>query len=567
MSIAERGQRLDRFKTIVAIILALLLLLMCFLLASRVPTTPAATATPVAQAPTTAPATQAPIAAPTVNADVKDDGTLTLRGTGTPGSTLQIVIDGQSAGEVTVGPDGKWTFNANLPAGEYKIEVNALDAGGKVTAAAPAVTVTVPAALAAPIIEAPTETIAGPVNFTISGTPNSDFQVLVDGKVVSAGKFGADGKATITTELAAGPHTIEVNALDAGGKVVASAEPLSLTLNEKAAGPTISGYGGDTAGPIVFNGTGTPGAKVQIVVDGQPAGEAEIGPDGLWSFTTDLTAGPHKVEVNELDVDGKVTATTEPVDLTLGENTAAKAPTLDLPNGALYTGQQTLTGTGTPGSKVQIVIGGTPVGEASVGADGKWSFDAEFPSVGEVPVVVNQLDAAGTVTASSETATLKFSALTLDTLAASYAPGTVTLGGSGVPGSKVQITVDGQPVGEAEVGADGKWSFPYNFTQAGNFAVAVNGLDASGQVVATTQPATARIKAPVAADIKRICDFSDPTVFGEDKGKFWLVDRCDTMTYIARRTNIPLGTLIAANPQVKNPDLIYPGWEIALPGR
>jgi hypothetical protein len=561
----ERRKPYDRTRLWGLLALLALLLLCCLLGPTLIPGV-VPTATPVAQAPTSAPATQAPIAAPTVNADVKD-GALTLTGTGTPGSKLQIVIDGQPAGEVTVGPDGKWTFNTNLEAGDYKIEVNALDAGGNVAASAPALTVNVPAALAAPEIEAPTETTAGPVNFVLSGTPNSDFQIMADGKVVSTGKFGADGKATVTTELAAGPHTIEVNALDAGGNVVASAEPLAFTLGEKAAGPTISDVGGEVAGPVTFNGTGTPGATVQIVVDGQPVGEAEVGPDGTWSFTTDLTAGPHKVEANELGADGNAIASAEPVDLTLGESpSTAKTPTLDLPSGALYTGQQTLTGTGTPGSKVQIVIGGAPVGEATVGADGKWSFEAEFPSAGEVPVVVNELDAAGKVVASSDTATLKFSALTLDALAASYAPGPVTLGGSGIPGSKVQITVDGQPVGEAEVGADGKWSFPYNFTQAGNFNVAVNGLDANGQVVASTPPATARIKAPV-ADVKSICDFSDPTVFGEDKGKFWLVDRCDTLTYISRRTNIALAALIAANPQVKNPDLIYPGWEITLPGR
>lgn len=487
MSIAERGRRLDIFKAIVTIILALLLLLLCLLLAGRAPLT-TATATPVAQAatatsvpPTPAPPTTITIAAPTMNAEVKD-GALTLTGVGTPGSTLQILIDGQPAGEVAVGSDGQWTFNTNLDAGDHQVEVNALDEAGNVAASAPPSTVNVPPAITAP-------------------------------------------------ELG----------------------PLAPNL---------------TAGPLTLTGNGTPGATVQIVVDGQAVGEAEVGPDGTWSFTTDLAAGPHRIEINALDTSGNVVASSEPAEVTLGESTTtAKTPTLDLPSGGLYVGQQTLTGSGTPGSKVQIVVGGSPVGETTVGADGQWSFDADFPDTGDVTVVVNELDAAGNVIASSETATLTFSAITLDTLAASYAPGPITLGGSSIPVSKVQIVVNGQPVGEAEVGADGQWSFPYNFTEAGDFSVVVNGLDAAGQVLVATEPAIARIKAPAAADVKRICDYSDPTVFGEDRGKFWLVDRCDTLSRIARLTNISLAAIIAANPQVKNPDLIYPGWEITLPGR
>lgn len=488
----EKRKPYDRTRLWGLLALLALLLLCCLLGPTLIPGV-VPTATPVAVVPTavaatatTAPTavkpTEATIAAPTASAQVKD-GVLTLTGTGTPGSKLQIVINDQPVGEATVGPDGTWTLNTNLEPGDYKIDVNALGADGNVAVSAPALNVNVPAAVATPSID-----------------------------------------------------------------------PLAANL---------------TAGVITLTGLGTPGSKVQIVIDGQPVGEVEVGPDGKWSLPTELAAGPHKVEVNALDDAGKVTASAEPVDLTLGEGTfTAQAPTLDLPSTALYTGPQTLTGTGTPGSKVQVVIGGTPAGEATVSADGKWSFDAEFPNAGEVLVMVNALDAAGKATTSSDTATLNFSALTLDALATSYAPGPITLGGSGIPGSKVQIVVDGQLVGEAEVGTEGKWSFPYNFTQAGNFSVVVNGLDAGGQAVAATEPATARIKAPAASvDIKRICDFSDPTVFGEDKGKFWLVDRCDTLSRIARVTNIPLAALIAANPQVRNPDLIYPSWEIILPGR
>ena len=39
----------------------------------------------------------------------------------------------------------------------------------------------------------------------------------------------------------------------------------------------------------------------------------------------------------------------------------------------------------------------------------------------------------------------------------------------------------------------------------------------------------------------------------------------DTLWGIARRYGVTLAALKAANPQIKNPNLIYPGEEVAIP--
>ena len=44
-----------------------------------------------------------------------------------------------------------------------------------------------------------------------------------------------------------------------------------------------------------------------------------------------------------------------------------------------------------------------------------------------------------------------------------------------------------------------------------------------------------------------------------------LVYSGDTLWGIARRCGVTLSSLIAANPQIKNPNLIYPGNEVRLP--
>lgn len=55
--------------------------------------------------------------------------------------------------------------------------------------------------------------------------------------------------------------------------------------------------------------------------------------------------------------------------------------------------------------------------------------------------------------------------------------------------------------------------------------------------------------------------------FGQLRGMHWIVAGCDTLTRISQVTGISLDKLLAANPEIEDPDLIYPSQRIRLPAR
>ena len=65
-------------------------------------------------------------------------------------------------------------------------------------------------------------------------------------------------------------------------------------------------------------------------------------------------------------------------------------------------GEVTLTGTGEPGSEVEVVVDGKPVGTATVDSEGKWSLPTELTEPGDYEISVQSVDANGQVLAASE---------------------------------------------------------------------------------------------------------------------------------------------------------------------
>ncbi|MCB8980837.1 MAG: LysM peptidoglycan-binding domain-containing protein [Ardenticatenaceae bacterium] len=444
-----------------------------------------------------------PLDVPTLDAPALANGVMAgstaLSGSGTPGSTVRVVIDGQPVGEAVVAEDGRWSLDVELAAGSHELTLEALDDVGAV--ANSSATSAFDVRLDVPTLNLPAAgSFAGPVTLSGTGTPGSEVAIVVDDEVVGTTTVGEDGMWLFDTELSAGNHGIHVQALDAAGNVANESEGFGLALAEVTP-PAFDEASYEAApGVVDFSGVGTPGSTVELVANGAVVGTAVVAADGTWTIPATLEAGDYDLSLRMLATDGTLLDETAGVSATVAaeESEAAATaefvpPTLDLPEGGLMGGDITLSGTGTPGAEVAVLVNGEVVGTAVVGEDGTWSFPTTL-SAGEYELTLQAVDGSGTA-----------------------------------------VTIE-----------------PVSLTLADAAATAA-------EESSTDEPETA--VAPLPADF---CKDAAP---GIDQGDTYVVGVCEWLTKIANRLGIPYADLIGVNPQIANPNLIYPGQVINLPPR
>jgi hypothetical protein len=277
-------------------------------------------------------------------------------------------------------------------------------------------------------------------------------------------------------------------------------------------------------------------------------------------------------------------------------------PTVDVPSSGLRTsdGELELSGTGLGGYEVQVVVDGQVLGVTQVGEDGTWSLDVTFVKPGEQALTVQTLS-RGYVVGESAPVSVSVAGV-METAQASTAPviepepvegsvagdvapegdeaetaapatavttppellfpidgadvivGRLTLIGPGQPGAGVEILDGSAVLGTTQVGADGEWRYTFE-PQAGAYQFAVrSGGD-------TTTP-EGFVEVRVTSDEKSIDCFSNP---GIDRGEVFVVGTCDTLEDISKLKGISLEDLEAANSQLEDPDMVYPGEFITIP--
>ena len=463
------------------------------------------------------------------------DGVPTLTGTGGPGSTVVVSVDGTpSAVPVTVQPNGSWTWTADstLADGQHTFTVSATDPAGNTSAISAPLNVTV---------DTLDPTAPDNLNLAAEGTPltgtaeaGSIITVMNGSTVIGTGVVDSTGNFSIAVSPAPQDGaSLTVSAADASGRTSPDATynvigtlpnlpdiPVITAINDDAA-PLTGDVKGKTTNDITptLTGTAEAGSLVTIYQDGGLTPVATVTADGSgnWSYTpAALGEGLHSFEVTATlngATSGRSPAASVTVDLTAPGTPTIGAVIDDVGpgTGPLTNGQTTndnqptLTGTGAVGDTISVYNNGTLLGSAVVGNTGTWSFTPPSPlAEGTHVLTIRETDPAGnqsapsagfTVVVDTVSTTPVITNVTDDvgnsaTTVVSGTPtndATPTLSGTAEANSVVTIFDGGTQIGVVTADGTGAWTFtPDTALAEGSHSFTAQATDPQGNVSAVS---------------------------------------------------------------------------------
>ncbi|PCM69323.1 Ig-like domain-containing protein [Enterobacter cloacae] len=413
---------------------------------------------------------------PVVSGDTTDDNTPTLSGKAEPGSTVNIIENGQVIGTAKVNPDGTWSYTPDQPLanGAHDLTTTVTDPSGNTGPEGSHVVITVdvvPGKVEITAVTDDTGSVTGSLSQgaltddtrpQISGTAKAGSTVtIMDGSnVLGTTTAGADGTWSFTpsVDLGRGDHTFTATAKDPMGNE-SSSSSWTVTIDTDApVKPTIDAAlddvgsvqgnlanGGTTDDPTpTLSGKAEAGSTVKIYDQNGLLGEVTAKADGTWSFSpvAKLPEGEHRFHVTATDKAGNTSVASDDFVLTL-DYTAPDASKLAITEvyddvntaGVIASGEETddnrplIKGTGAePGNTITVYNGDKVIGTAKVQADGTWSLEPTTPLPdGKYTLTAKETDGVGNVSGPSgeyiiNVATVPPQAPTLDTVYDDVAP-------------------------------------------------------------------------------------------------------------------------------------------------
>ncbi len=339
--------------------------------------------------------------------------------------------------------------------------------------------------------------------------PQVDADVTADAEPVAP----EDGMADAEVDAA----EVESTAADEGGDPQAPAFDLVRVERD---------------GSAVIAGTAAPGARVTIRSDAEAVAETKADADG--NFVAIFRADP---------------------------GTAPQALTLDA---------ESPDGTQSRSDDVVMLLPAAPADGESAVAGPETEVETEAQAEVAAPTIaataVVRADGAVEVTPTEAPAPDAGGArqVTLSTIAYSEA-GEVTLSGLGTPAAGLRAYVDGQLAGESIVAEDGRWALELDDLAEGLYRLRIDALDATGRVAS-------RVETPFqrdfpAAPLPRpgvegaVAEVIDGAVTVQPGNTLW------TLARVHYGSGVLFTQIFTANSAlIRDPDLIYPGQVLALPG-
>ncbi len=492
------------------------------------------------------------------------DTTPTLSGSGTPGDTVTIYIDGVKQPDVvTVQPNGTWTWTPTqaLPNGSYDVALTVTNKDGAGNESAPSQPVTIiidtdpPATPTAPVVTDNVTQITGPVDNNgstndsrpvLSGTGVANDVIIIYDSMGGAPKqevgrvtVGADGNWSWRpdTALTQTTHAFTTTATDEAGNVSGTSPVITVTVDTEApdtpaiTSGTVANGGSTTDTTPTISGTGTTGDTVIIYNNGVEVARVPV-TGGTWTWTSpEASDGTLKLTASSVDAAGNVSGTSPVYTITV-DTVAPTTPQIDsissstLVNGTLYTNDSTPTISGKTeiGSTITVSIDGGAPQQATVDANGNWTLTLPNGSaLSDNPhtIIVTATDAAGNATPSAPVT------VTVDTIAPDNPSGlAITAQGTpltGVTTEGATVVVrdgSGNVIGTGVAGAGGSFSIALSPAQTSATTLSVTATDEAGNNSASV-PLTVTDAPETLPDVPVITAITDDigTVTGNVLGK------------------------------------------------
>lgn len=243
----------------------------------------------------------------------------TFIGSATPGSQVEVLIDGNLAGTVTADENGTWRYSAQLPAGDHTISARGIDADGEriVTDEQAFVVGEVESATVSLQMVSGGTSADDPLQLSGTALPNATVDIVMDGEVVASVVADEDGNWQYETVLPEGEHTVTVRTSDPDG-VLVSAETVPYTIQIgsatsadallTASAPTVDA----DSQMLTLAGTAAPNSQIQIAVNDGVVAIVTADANGNWSYSGPQPAGDHTISARLIDADSGTVLTASP---------------------------------------------------------------------------------------------------------------------------------------------------------------------------------------------------------------------------------------------------------------
>lgn len=329
-----------------------------------------------------------------------DSGKLTIAGEGAPGASILLFFDDQSLGQVTIGPDGTWSFEADttVDKADHTLRADLIEAGTGVVVGRTAAAFRRREEVAAssqpqpvyPDGPPPEASPPPPTSMAAIEPPSLANQPQ---PVYPGGPPAAEPSTDVAAadpSLASQPQPVYPESAPEGAAV--SAEEAEMA----AAEPT----GRAQPEPVYPDGPPPPAAAPSFPVTAAEPPSVANQPQPVYppEPTAVAAAEPPSVETQPQPVvpeEAEAVTAERP-----GETPRVHAQPMVVFRSADYrdTGEESgtlgLSGTGDPGARIQLFLDNSPLGEVTVGGDGNWSFETDTKlTAGEHAFRADRIDA------------------------------------------------------------------------------------------------------------------------------------------------------------------------------